>query len=265
MGPSVVSFTSAQLAAWLGTFLWPFLRILALVSAAPVTGDPAVPRRIKVALSALLALAIAPALPVAATAPALSMESAWVAAQQVLVGVAMGFAMRLVFAAVQGAGEAIGLQMGLSFASFFDASSGGQTVVVSRFLNLLAVLLFLAFDGHLHLIALLARSFEWVPVGAPVLAAAGWLALVRAAGEIFATGLMLGLPLVTALLILNLAMGILNRSSPQFSIFAIGFPLTLLAGILMLSLMVPQLAAFLEPRFAAALETAGAVARALRP
>jgi flagellar biosynthetic protein FliR len=89
--------------------------------------------------------------------------------------------------------------------------------------------------------------------------------LVRSAGEIFASGLMLALPLVTALLILNLAMGILNRASPQFSIFAVGFPLTLLAGIAMLYLLIPQLAGFLDPRFAGALDNASQIMRALRP
>lgn len=263
MLPSIVSVTSAQLAAWLGAFLWPFIRILALVSTAPVLGDPAIPRRVKVALAALLAFALAPAVGEAAPVPFMSAAGVWLVLQQVLVGVAMGFSMRMVFAAVQSAGEYIGLQMGLSFASFFDPASGGQTAVVSRFLFMLAALIYLSVDGHLQLIAVLAGSFESVPVAPSGLAAAGWLQLARSAGEIFASGLLLALPLVTALLVLNLAMGILNRASPQFSIFAVGFPITLLAGIGMLYLLVPHLAAFLDPRFANALASVAQVARAL--
>jgi flagellar biosynthetic protein FliR len=265
MGPAVLSVTSAELMAWTAAFLWPFIRMLALVGTAPVLGDPAVPRQVKVALAALLAFALAPATGALAAVPIVSAEGVWIAVQQVLVGVAMGFSMRLVFAAVQVAGEYIGLQMGLSFASFFDPSSNGTTMVVSRLLYMLAVLIFLAVDGHLLLIAVLAQSFETLPVAAAPLSAAGWAVLVRSAGEIFASGLMLALPLVTALLILNLAMGILNRASPQFSIFAVGFPLTLLAGIAMLYLLIPQLAGFLDPRFAGALDNASQIMRALRP
>src|SRR6185369_9233127 len=215
--PSSVSVTAAQLAAWTVAFLWPFIRILALVSTAPVLGDPIVPRRIKVALAALLALLMAPTIGPAAAVPVVSAGGVWITAQQVLIGVSMGFGMRLVFAAVQAAGEYIGLQMGLSFASFFDPSSGSSTVVVSRLLYMLSVLIFLGTDGHLLMIAVLAQSFESVPIADIGLAAGGWMLLVRSGGEIFVSGLMLALPLVTALLILNLAMGILNRASPQFS------------------------------------------------
>jgi flagellar biosynthesis protein FliR len=265
MLPSIVSVTSGQLAAWTAALLWPFVRILALVSTAPVLGDPVVPRQVKVALSALLAVALAPELAVAPSVPIVSVSGVWLVVQQVLVGIAMGFTMRLVFVAVQAAGEYIGLQMGLSFASFYDASAGGQAVVIAQFLNLLAMLIFLALDGHLLMIATLARSFDAVPVADVALAAGGWMTLVRGAGGIFTTGLMLALPLVTALLILNLAMGILNRASPQFSIFAVGFPITLLGGIGMLSLLMPRLAAFLDPRFGAALDEVQAVLRALAP
>ena len=262
---SVFSVDSAQLTAWTVAFFWPFVRILALVSTAPVLGDPSVPRRVKVAAAVLLALALAPPVGAAAGVPIVSAAGIWIVAQQVLIGVALGFSMRLVFAAVQAAGEYIGLQMGLSFASFFDRSSGGSTVVVSRLLYMLAVLIFLGIDGHLLVIAALANSFEAVPIANAPLAAAAWMLLVRSAGEIFVSGLMLALPLVTALLILNLAMGILNRASPQFSIFAVGFPLTLLSGIAMLYLLLPQLAAFLDPRFAAAVTTLARIARAFRP
>jgi len=265
MDPPILSVTSAQLAAVMTAFFWPFVRILALLATAPVIGDPVVPRQVKVALSALLALVLAPGVAGAADVPLMSLPGAWVTAQQVLIGVAIGFTMRIVFTAVQAAGEYIGLQMGLSFATFFDPASGGQTAVVARFLYMLAALIFLAVDGHLHLIALLAQSFDSVPVARNGLAGAGWMVVARAAQDIFTTGLMLALPVVTALLILNLAMGILNRASPQFSIFAVGFPLTLLAGVAMLYLLVPQLGAFLDVRFSSALDLVGRVAAALRP
>jgi len=259
----VFAVTSEQLNAWTVAFLWPFVRILALLSTAPLTSDAAVPRQVRLALAALLALVLAPSLAPLPDIPIVSVAGAWVVMKQVLAGMAMGFSMRLVFAAVRAAGEYVSLQMGLSFAAFFDASSGGQTTVVARFLNMLALLLFLAVDGHLAMLSVLARSFETLPISDAPFAAAGWGVLVRGGAGIFASGLMLALPLVTALLTLNLAMGILNRASPQFSIFAVGFPLTLLAGTAMMALLVPHLLQMLQPRFDAAWQAMAAIARAL--
>jgi flagellar biosynthetic protein FliR len=115
------------------------------------------------------------------------------------------------------------------------------------------------------MIAALAESFQALPISDAPLNAGGWMVLAAGGGQIFASGLMLSLPLVTALLTLNLAMGILNRASPQFSIFAVGFPLTLLAGIGMLELLMPHLGAFLEPRIAAGLSSLAQFTQALRP
>jgi flagellar biosynthetic protein FliR len=262
---SVFSVTSAELNAWMVAFLWPFIRMLALVGTAPIFGEPNVPRQLKVAIAALLAIALSPALPPMPAVPVVSFGGLWIIVQQVLIGAAIGFTMRLVFAAVLAAGEYVGLQMGLSFASFFDPMSGGATMVVARLLHMLAMLIFLAVDGHLLLVAALAESFHALPVADAPMAGKGWLLLVQGGAQIFASGFMLALPLVTALLTLNLAMGILNRASPQFSIFAVGFPLTLLAGIGMLQLLMPQLGAFLAPRFAGALASVMELTQALRP
>jgi len=263
--PPVFSVTSAQMTAWMVVFLWPFVRMLALVSTAPVFGESWVPPRVKVGIAAMLALVVGPTLDPMPAVPVVSVGGVWIIVQQVLIGVAMGFAMRLVFTAVLAAGEYIGLQMGLSFASFFDPMNGGATMVVARLLNMLAMLIFIALDAHLLLIEALAQSFRTLPIADAPLAAQGWMFLAAGGAQIFSTGLMLALPLVAALLTLNLAMGILNRASPQFSIFAVGFPLTLLAGIGMLQLLMPHLRAFLEPRFANTLESVIRFTQALAP
>jgi len=138
-------------------------------------------------------------------------------------------------------------------------------MVVARLLNMLAMLIFLALDGHLLMVNALSESFQTLPVADAPLASGGWMYLVLGGAEIFASGLMLSLPLITALLTLNLAMGILNRASPQFSIFAVGFPLTLLAGIFMLQLLMPNLGAFLEPRFAQGIAGMLRFTQGLRP
>ncbi|WP_176663586.1 flagellar biosynthetic protein FliR [Variovorax sp. SG517] len=261
----MISVTSAQLEGWMVAFLWPFVRMLALVSTAPIFGEAWVPRPVKVLIAAMLAFVVSPTIGPLPEVPVVSAGGVWIIVQQVLIGVAMGFTVRLVFTAVLAAGEYIGLQMGLSFASFFDPMSHGSTMVVARLLNMLAMLIFLALDGHLLMVNALAQSFHTLPIADAPLAAGGWMFLVLAGAEIFASGLMLALPLITALLTLNLAMGILNRASPQFSIFAVGFPLTLLAGIFMLQLLMPNLGAFLEPRFGEAIANALRFTQGLRP
>lgn len=252
--PPIFSVTSEQLSVWLVAFLWPFVRMLALISTAPIFSEAAVPRTAKIGLAALLSMAIAPTLGALPAVPLVSASGFWILIQQVLIGVAMGFSMRMVFALVQAAGEYSGLQMGLSFASFFDPTSGGQTMVLARLLNAIALLIFLAVDGHLMLIMTLAESFHTLPIADAPLAAGGWFLLVSAGSQIVSGGLMLALPIIGTLLTLNLAMGILNRVSPQFSIFSVGFPITLLAGMAMLQVQMQYLGPFLEPRFTSGLE-----------
>ena len=249
--PPVFSVTSDQLGAWMVAFLWPFVRMLALISTAPIFSEKPVPRTVKVGLAVLLAIAIAPTLGALPPVPLVSAGGIWILIQQILIGAAMGFSMKMVFAMVQAAGEYAGLQMGLSFASFFDPMSGGNTMVLARLLNVIAMLIFLAVDGHLVLVETLAESFHLLPIADAPLAASGWFLLVSAGSQIFLGGLILALPLIATLLTLNLAMGILNRISPQFSIFAVGFPITLLAGIAMLQMLMQYMGPFLEPRFAA--------------
>jgi flagellar biosynthesis protein FliR len=261
----VFSVTSDQLSVWMLAFLWPFVRMLALISTAPVFSEKSVSRTVKVGMALLLAVAIAPTLGPLPTVAPVSAAGLWILVQQILIGAAMGFSMKMVFAMVQAAGEYIGLQMGLSFASFFDPTSGGNTMVLARLLNVIAMLLFLAVDGHLALIEALAESFRTLPIADTPLAASGWFTLVSAGGQIFLNGLILALPLIATLLTLNLAMGILNRVSPQFSIFAVGFPITLLAGIAMLQVLMQYIGPFLEPRFAASLAFTNEFLQGLRP
>ena len=263
--PPVFSVTSDQLSVWMVAFLWPFVRMLALICTAPLFSEKSVPRSVKVGLAVLLAIVIAPTLGALPAVPLVSAAGLWILIQQILIGAAMGFSMKMVFAMVQAAGDYVGLQMGLSFAAFYDPTSGGQTMVLARLLNVIAMLIFLAVDGHLVLIATLAESFHTLPIADAPLAAGGWFLLVSAGGQIFAGGLILALPLIATLLTLNLAMGILNRASPQFSIFSVGFPITLLAGIAMLQVLMEYMGPFLEPRFAAGFTSTLEFLQGLRP
>ncbi len=181
--------------------------------------------------------------------PIFSAAGLWLAAQQILIGVALGLTMQFAFAAIRLAGEVIGMQMGLSFATFFDPSGGPNMPVLARLLNLLAMLLFLSFNGHLWLISLLVDSFHTLPIQAEPLNGNGFLALTQAGSLIFINGMMLALPLICLLLTLNMALGLLNRMTPQLSVFVIGFPVTMTIGIMTIGMMMPMLAPFCEHLF----------------
>lgn len=261
----MISVTSAQLHAWIAALAWPLARILGLIATAPVLGNQSVPARVKIGLALFLTLVVAPTLPPFPEVSPASGTGLLILAQQTLIGLAMGFAMRIVFAAVEAAGEIAGLQMGLGFATFYDPQSAAQTPVIGSFLGLVMVLLFLALDGHLLMISALVESFTVLPIGAEPLAAASFSMSAQWGGQIFTVGLLLALPLVAALLLTNLALGVLSRTAPQLNIFAVGFPITLAIGFLALALTLPHLAQPLERLIQNGLATMLEVARLARP
>ncbi|HEA4630355.1 TPA: flagellar type III secretion system protein FliR [Escherichia coli] len=244
----MMQVTSDQWLSWLSLYFWPLLRVLALISTAPILSERSVPKRVKLGLAMMITFAIAPSLP-ANDVPVFSFFALWLAVQQILIGIALGFTMQFAFAAVRTAGEIIGLQMGLSFATFVDPGSHLNMPVLARIMDMLALLLFLTFNGHLWLISLLVDTFHTLPIGGEPLNSNAFLALTKAGSLIFLNGMMLALPLITLLLTLNLALGLLNRMAPQLSIFVIGFPLTLTVGISLMAALMPLIAPFCEHLF----------------
>ena len=239
----MVTFTEAEALAWLSPLFWPFVRVLALFSALPVLGQRMVPARVRVALAALIVIASQASLP---PMPQLALDSPLaflLIAQNVLIGLALGFAVRIVFAGVELAGEMIGLQMGLGFASFFDPASGGQTNAASRFFGTVIALLFIVINGHLLVIAAVVQSFHAFPVGPEPFA---FLRMVQPqvwGTEVFALGLWIALPLIGMLLFINLVLGVISRVAPQMNVFAIGFPVTLSVGLIGMLLTLPLMQA----------------------
>lgn len=245
----MIAFTSVQLDAWIAAFFYPMVRILALLAAAPPFSNAAVPIRIKLILGLAISLALVPALPALPPISPGSGEGMLILGQQMLIGMAMGFAMRLTVAAIDYAGEAIGLQMGLGFATFYDPDNTSQTPVVSEFLSLLGLLVLLSINGHLMIMATLAHSFTVLPIVGTSLAAGSWSNFAHAGAVIFSSGLILALPVIAALLITNVALGVLTRAAPQLNLFAVGFPITLIAGFVMLILSLSYLAGPLTELF----------------
>ena len=239
----MLTFTEAQVLAWITPLLWPFLRVLALFGSMPVIAQRSVPMRVRVALAFLIALAAQASLP---EMPVIALDSGagvLAIAQQLLIGISLGFAVRVVFAAVELAGEVIGLQMGLNFAGFFDPVSGGQGTAASRFFGVSVSWLFIVINGHLLLIAAIVQSFHVFPVGAEPFAFLRSMQPQVWGAEIFALGLWIALPLVAMLLFVNFVLGIVSRVAQQMNVFAIGFPVTLGVGLLGILLTLPMMQA----------------------
>ncbi|MBS0292613.1 MAG: flagellar biosynthetic protein FliR [Proteobacteria bacterium] len=237
----MITFTEAQLMAWLSPLLWPFLRVLALFTAAPVFSMRAIPVRVRIGLAFLVALCAQSALPDQPVIDLNGREAAGAVLQQVGVGLALGFAVRLVFAAVELAGEVMGLQMGLNFASFFDPASNAQVSAVARFFGNMALLLFVVINGHLMVLMAVVKSFDAFPVNGHFLQAVAQMRLHELGASLFASGLWIALPMIALLLFVNLTLGIISRVAPQMNIYAVGFPVTLTVGMLGITATLPML------------------------
>lgn len=262
----MITVTSAQIDAWIALFLWPFLRISAVMVSEPVLGNRAIPIRVRIGFSFMLAVLVASSLPAPPAVELASPAGLLVAAQQIVIGLAIGFTMRLLMAAIEMAGSLAGLTMGLGFATFYDPQNSAQVPVVGQFMGLLAILMFFAINGHLMVISALVESFRVLPISAQPLAAGGFQALALAGGQIFVIGLLLSLPVMAALLMVNVAMGVMSRAAPQLNLFAVGFPLTLTAGFAVLLMALPYLAPhftrLFEEGVASALKIVGMLAGA---
>ncbi|MDB5819502.1 MAG: flagellar biosynthetic protein FliR [Rhizobacter sp.] len=227
--------------AWISPLLWPFLRVLALMTSAPVIAQRSVPVRVRVGLAFLIAICSQASLPDMPTIALDSSAAVMAVIQQVLIGLSLGFAARIVFTAIELAGEIVGLQMGLNFAGFFDPASGGQTTAVSRFFGIVVSWLFIVINGHLLLIAAVVQSFHAFPVGNAPFAFLQTVQPLTWGAEIFRLGLWIALPLIAMLLFVNLVLGVISRVASQMNVFAIGFPITLSVGLIGVLLTLPMM------------------------
>lgn len=256
----MITFTSTQLDAWLAALIFPLVRILAMISSSPIIGNKEVSARVKIGLSVLLAIIIAPTLGVMPQVALGSAEGLLIMLQQVVIGVAMGFTMRLIFSAVEMAGELVGLQMGLGFASFYDPLNATFTPIIARWLGMIAALAFLAMNGHLLMLSAFAESFHTIPVG-QMMSANGFHDIVIWGGSIFIYAVQIALPVLAALLATNVALGVLTRAAQQLNLFAVGFPITMAIGFLVLALSLSTFVPILDRLTAEGLGTMLSVVR----
>lgn len=235
----MISLSETQILTALGAVLLPFFRILGIFSSAPILSNRAMPVRVRVGTSLLLALLVAPLLP----GPAFDIsrpDALLVLAGEVLIGLALGFIARVILASVEVAGEAVGLQMGLSFAGFFDPSSGQQNPM-TRILNWLSLATFVGFNGPVLIVLAVTHSFGVIPPASSLPEWLGRMQPIELGAGMFELGVVIALPFIVMLLFVNLGMGVVSRIAPQLNVFAIGFPITIGAGLSLLVLGLPML------------------------
>ncbi len=237
----MITLSTGQLAIWLSQLFWPFVRIGACLMVAPPFASVSVPARIRIVLAGAIALTVAPLVPPPAGIEPLSAAGVVVTVQQIVIGVALGFSLRIIFDAVEVGGQLIANSMGLSFAYNVDPLHGTETPVVGQLYSILVLLTFLALDGHLRLLQTLAEGFRTLPVGAGGLGTDGLWQLVEWGTQIFGAALAIALPGVAALTIVHLAFGVVSRAAPQLNLFAVGFPISLILGLAVVLASLPML------------------------
>lgn len=233
-------FSSTELLSQIGTFVWPLFRISAIVIAMPLLGSRLLPSRLKIVLSLALTLAIAPHVPPIENVEMFSVNGGLVAAQQVFIGLAMGFALQLVFSVFVLGGQIIALTMGLGFASLNDPITGVVVPTVSQFYTIFVTLLFLSMNGHLIMIDVMAKSFIDLPVAQTGFGKEALWKLLSWSKYIFSGAVLMALPAMAALLLVNIGFGVMTRAAPQLNIFAIGFPVIMTIGFVIIMLSLPS-------------------------
>lgn len=246
---------------FIGQYIWPLMRIGGLFLAMPVVGAQTITPRIRVLLALFVTALVVPMLPAPPQVDLFSMAAMVMVTQELLIGIALGFALQIVLHVFVLAGQYIAMKMGLGFASMNDPSSGVTTTVVSQFYLLMSTLLFLSFNGHLIAIDILVQSFDSLPIGSGGVNLQSFWMLANMGSWMFGAALVIALPIFTALMLVNMAFGAMNRSAPQMNVFTVGFPMALIFGLFVtwvsLSAFLPVFELIMQEGFAFVRATVG--------
>jgi flagellar biosynthesis protein FliR len=219
---------------YIADFILPFSRISALVMTMIGFGAKTIPGRIKLFLCLSVTIAVMPAIPPSKVIDLLSFHTAILLGQQMIIGIMLGFVTVMVVNTFTLAGQIIAMQSGLGFASLIDPASGMNVPAIGQFFLILSSLLFWAMDGHLAYLQFIVASFDTLPIPTEHLSAIKYKEIVEWGSWMFATALSLSLAPITAMLLINFAFGVMTRAAPQLNIFAIGFPITMMSGLLIM-------------------------------
>lgn len=223
----------------LGLYFWPFIRITGMLAMMPLYAGIFVPVQIRLFLAVFITLAVAPSLPLPPPVDPFTWHGVLLILQQFFIGLSIGLIFTAIFQAFVIAGHLVSMSMGLAMASMVDPATGVNTPVVGRYFMIIATLLFLLLNGHVLVFKLVMDSFETMPVGLHFFTADSLKLIYGFGTQMFESGVLLALPLVTALLLVNISFGVVARAAPALNIFAVGFPVTLLVGLIMLIFITP--------------------------
>jgi flagellar biosynthesis protein FliR len=226
--------SEAQINQFIGQYLWPLVRISAFYFAVPIVGARTVPARARLILALFTAMLVVPLLPNAPIVSFVSIQAVVLLAKETLIGMALGFVLQILMHVFVLAGQLIALKLGLGFAAQNDPSSGISVTILSQFYLLLSTLLFLSVNGHLVFIRMIVDSFVTFPIGGEGLTPDDYMLIVHLFSWMFASALLISLPLFTSMMIVNISFGVMGRASPQLNITNVGFPLTLMFGFILM-------------------------------
>jgi flagellar biosynthesis protein FliR len=219
------------------------LRPGAALLAAPVFGSANIPVQLRMLLAVAVGLPMTGSGLIAIPAEGLiSWHGLFLMAGEIVLGLAIGFALQMALGAALIAGETISNTMGLGFAMMVDPMSGRMNTAVGQFLALLATALFLAADGHLVLMTTIADSYQAFPVGDAFPRQNAVAAIINFGSAMFTAGLAIALPVGFALVLVQLVMAVIGRSAPALNLFSVGLPATLLFGTILMALALPSMA-----------------------
>lgn len=221
----------AEIEQWIAAFLWPLFRIASFFMAVPLLGSQLINARIRLMLALAVTMVVAPLLPAMPDFDGLSVNSYLIIGQQIIIGAMMGFLFQVFYQIFVLGGQMIAMQMGLGFASMTDPANGISVVMLGQFYLTLIMMIFVALNGHLIMIEVVVRSFDVVPVTLDALDRNSYWKVVMAGTWMFSAAFLMAVPAVTALLVVNMAFGIMSRAAPQLNILAIGFPFTMVLGL----------------------------------
>ena len=239
-------FSTAEITAFVGAYIWPFIRISAMMMTAPIFSAKSMPVKFRIALSFVITLVVVPILPPLPLVDFISGEALLIAIHQVIIGAIMGFALQLAFNIFVMSGHILAMQAGLGFSMMNSPQDGVQVTVVGQLYLMLATFLYLALDGHLILIREIAHSFTILPIATTGISSNGYWMLISWSSQMFLNAVMMVLPAMTALLMVNISFGVMSKASPQLNPFSVGFLITIIFAFVIIYITMPTLVPYFE-------------------
>lgn len=228
-----------------------FVRISGMIVPAPVFGSRNIPGPLKAGLCLLLTITVLPFLAdkTAVTIPQTLIPYVYLLLSELIFGLIIGFASSLVFSAVQMTGSLLDMQVGFGVVNIFDPQIGQQVPLIGNFKYILALFLFLTLNGHHILLTAILDSFKLVPITGIVFNTSITEMMVNIFSEVFVFAVQITVPVLAAVIITDIALGILARTMPQMNVFVVGVPAKIIVGIFVLSVTLPFFMIFLGARF----------------